>query len=413
MEPITFIIPSRNTLEHLKWAYKSIREHAGYMHEIILLDDASDDGTKEWIEEQVKIDNNITPYYNPGPERIGITLLYDMAAKMAKNDIIFVGHSDMIYGPNFLDNTMKHLERGKVVCATRIEPPLHPAGPEKVIVNFGFDADQFQYDKFKEFVLRQQEKEENKTISSGMFAPWMLYKEDYWKIGGHDHLFVPQSREDSDLFNRFVLAGYELIQVRDAFVYHMTCRGSRYKDGIGKDSEEWKFTNYKAERNFNRKWGTTILHDQYLAPIIGNKYDKHIVLDLSKDTLQSQELYEALSIVEPWTDLITIVTDKNDLISEANAYIENEQRLTKYDMKKRIQIVPKISKDWVAQDEHDVLFLTTMKNFRTDNGVVIVSLNSVLEQVVEPSSYSISNSLLIVKRIKRDYFKDNTIVKNE
>ena len=57
---ITFVIPSRNNLEFLKLAYKSIRElgkepFEGYgythtQHEILVLNDASTDGTQEWIE---------------------------------------------------------------------------------------------------------------------------------------------------------------------------------------------------------------------------------------------------------------------------------------------------------------------------------------------------------------------------
>jgi len=82
-------------------------------------------------------------------------------------------------------------------------------------------------------------------------------------------------------------------------------------------------------------------------------------------------------------------------------------------MEERVSIQPEITKDWVAQDEHDIIFITTMKNFRTDNGVVIVALNNVLEQVTEPSSYSISNSLLVVKKLKRDHFKENIVAVND
>ena len=31
----------------------------------------------------------------------------------------------------------KHWKHGNVVCSTRIEPPLHPEGPEKIVENFG------------------------------------------------------------------------------------------------------------------------------------------------------------------------------------------------------------------------------------------------------------------------------------
>lgn len=412
MKKVTFIIPSRNTIELTKLAYSSIRKNAGNEHEIILLDDFSDDGTKEWMEEINEQDSNTTLYIHAGPERMGITLLYDKAVSIAKNDIVFIGHSDMIYGPNFLDNMMKHLSKGKVICATRIEPPLHPPGPEKIINNFGLEYNQFEEEKFEKFVLELQESEAYKDLrSGGMFAPWMMYKKDYDAIGGHDHLFVPQSREDSDIFNRFLLAGYDLIQSKDAFVYHMTCRGSRYKDGIGKDSEEWKFTNYKAERNFSRKWGTRILHTPELAPIIGNKYDIHIALDITKDKLESQELYEAISIIEPWCTHLTIIANAEKHV-EVDTYIHNEEQLSRYEIANRISIVKGSLEEVAKSNTHDVMFATNMGNFRKDSGVLIQSLPSVLDQVEDLQNFSINGSLLIVKKIKRDYFKENLIAHN-
>ena len=74
---------------------------------------------------------------------------------------------------------------------------------------------------------------EEDRITEGIFAPWCMYKEDFLSIGGHDELFAPQSREDSDLFNRFSLNGYELIQSWDALVYHFTSRGSRFNKFAG------------------------------------------------------------------------------------------------------------------------------------------------------------------------------------
>ncbi len=69
MEKITFVIPSRNNLEFLELAYKSIR-NLKTKHEILLLDDASIDGTSEWIKSLE--DPDLIHFHNPGPERIGI-----------------------------------------------------------------------------------------------------------------------------------------------------------------------------------------------------------------------------------------------------------------------------------------------------------------------------------------------------
>ena len=49
MEKITFVIPSRNNLDLLKLCYKSIKD-LGNDHHILVLNDASVDGTKEWLD---------------------------------------------------------------------------------------------------------------------------------------------------------------------------------------------------------------------------------------------------------------------------------------------------------------------------------------------------------------------------
>ena len=189
MDKITFVIPSRNNLDLLKLAYKSIRNLKG-KHEILVLDDASIDGTGEWLED--RRDSDLLVYTNPGPERIGIVGMFDKGIEMANTDIIFAFHADMVAGTNLDVYILKHLKRGKVVCATRIEPPLHPEGPEKIIHNFGIETEEFDWDNWKN---NNKSFEQDRT-TEGIFAPWCMYKEDFLSVGGHDELFAPQSRED-------------------------------------------------------------------------------------------------------------------------------------------------------------------------------------------------------------------------
>lgn len=47
-DKITFVLPSRNNLEFLKLAYKSLR-NLKRVHQILVLDDASIDGTLDWL----------------------------------------------------------------------------------------------------------------------------------------------------------------------------------------------------------------------------------------------------------------------------------------------------------------------------------------------------------------------------
>ena len=49
MEKISFIIPSRDNLKYLKWAYEALRKNCSQEHQICMADDASTDGTWEWM----------------------------------------------------------------------------------------------------------------------------------------------------------------------------------------------------------------------------------------------------------------------------------------------------------------------------------------------------------------------------
>jgi len=198
----------------------------------------------------MKEDKNFKAIRNNGPTRLGHTILYDrLINEVATNDIIMIFHSDMYACPKMDEIMLKYLEPGIVVSATRIEPPLHISGPEKIIKDFGIEPEEFEEKEFLKFV-KEKEIEFKDKITNGIFAPWVIYKKDFQAVGGHDaNNFAPQSKEDSDIFNRFKLNGYKFIQPRNAFVYHMTCRGSRFKDGAkrnpsgqvfmkGRESEE-------------------------------------------------------------------------------------------------------------------------------------------------------------------------------
>ena len=97
-------------------------------------------------------DSDLIIYNNPGPERIGIVGMFDKGIEMARTDIIMAFHADMVAAPDLDKHILKHLERGTVVSATRVEPPLHPAGPEKITMNFHIgkecEADNFDHKAF-------------------------------------------------------------------------------------------------------------------------------------------------------------------------------------------------------------------------------------------------------------------------
>ena len=338
-QSVTFIIPCRNNLVYLKQALNSIQKHYGEYHKIVILDDASNDGTWEWIQSINK--ENIKIYRNEGPDRVGHTVLYDRGIQLAETPIVTILHSDMIVTENYVGNMLKNLNPLSVVSATRIEPPLHPPGPEKYVMNFGLEVDEFsaKEEAFTHLVATLETQNEG-LVTNGIFAPWMLYKEDFVCIGGHDKLFAPMELEDSDIFNRFHLQQYELIQSRDAFVYHMTCRGSRFKDGIEiereiplpdgtiwykpKDSKEYLELRQNKFKEWWRKWHTDVLHDDLMMPIVPNRYDTTFVVHNCYPQL--------LGALEPWCDRLYV--DCN-----YQWYVDEEKKETMFDISDKIHSI--------------------------------------------------------------------------
>ena len=366
---ISFIQPSRNNLKYLKWSYHSIRKNLGYRHEICWADDFSDDGTWEWMNEIKEKDPNVKIHRNEGPTRLGHTILYDTLVDIATNDIVMIYHADMYACPGMDEAVLKHLEPGKVVSATRIEPPLHPDGPEKILADYGIEPEEFDENKFLNdlFTLK-----ENKT-TEGIFAPWVIYKEDFQSIGGHDPLYAPQSKEDSDIFNRFVLNGYELVQTWEGFVYHMTCRGSRFKDGAlrnpagqvfmkGRESNEWLQQNLRSTRNFIRKWGHMVQHDQYMKPIIPPKYDVGFKV-YNTDINLLREL-------EPWCSCIYLGYG-SDYIHE---YKKEEQPNTLFNLDDRVKMYGTAD----ITDYHDIVVEFDARMLTSQNFQILVNLSDLL-----------------------------------
>ena len=368
---ITFVIPSRNNLEFLQLAYQSIR-NLSTKHEVLVLNDASTDGTQEWINNQK--DQDLIVHHNPGPERIGIVGMFDKGIEMARTDIIMAFHSDMVACKDFDVNILKHLEKGKIITGTRVEPPLHPDGPEKIMMNFGIEVDEFNMEEWYE----KSELLKNERVTEGIFAPWCMYKEDFLSIGGHDELFAPQSKEDSDLFNRFHLKGYKFIQPWDALVYHFTSRGSRFNKhaggSAGKNSDEWLHTTTKNGRNFIRKWGDFIKHDHLMKPIITPKYDIGFIVKTCNASL--------LHALEPWCSNIYIEDDMQSSLTID--YFEKEKNNTLYDLSERI-------KPYDNEKNNEILVNIDGKTFNEEDWKIIMQLPLIIKDSGSVGSFQLNN----------------------
>jgi len=344
MDKITFCIPSKTNLRYLKTCIPSIRENAFRKdHEIIVFVDSDDDGTIEWLE-QVKDQYNLTYYVNPdlGKRLFGIGKAYDYCIEKSTTDIFMIFHADMMLGKDADLKAYNYLKSKTVVCSTRIEPPIHPNDGEKIQIDFGMWPEEFKKDEFNKYVESQLN--ETKT-TNGIFAPWMMYRDEFLAIGGHDAI-MHSCREDSDVFNRMKLDGFKFIQSWNSLVYHLTGRGAGSFGGDEKRHEQWKRDMNNSTKEFIRKWGSNVKHSPLMEPIISPKYNIGFVVNNCN--------LQLLEVLEPWCDNIYVDC-------EIELYITKEQPNTKFNLKDRIKSIKDKSNNVVI--EFDATKLTN-ENFQ-------------------------------------------------
>ena len=229
-------------------------------------------------------------------------------------------------------------------------------------------------------------------MTEGIFAPWAIYKSDFQKIGGHDPLYAPQSKEDSDKFNRFVLAGYKLVQTWGGFVYHMTCRGSRFADGAkrnpsgevfmkNRETDEWLKQNHRSTRNFIRKWGHFVKHDALMKPIVPPKFDIGFIIHNCN--------YETLYELEPWCS--SIYVDSHVI----NGYVEEEQPNTLFDLRERVQ-------NLFSRGTNDIVVEFDAREFTPQQFNYIAQLSEILsnDEELEVGEFQLGIFTITVNKIK-------------
>ena len=367
---ISFIIANFNTKKYSQWCYNSIRKNLGDIHEIVMIDDASTDGTWELLQEIKKKDSNLIIHRNK--KNLGIPYSFNKMVELANNEIIFMIHSDMYVPPKFDQILLKHMKDYDFITVLRVEPDVgYPPSKDKLIIDFGKKSESF---KEKEF-LNWSEKNsiENKgRIEQRMFFPWMIKKSLYNKIGGNDLLFSKYMVDDDDFYLRIKMSGAKYGQLFETAVYHMPSKSVRMRENnkINFDSQY-----HKSIRNFIRKWG--VLPSDIWSRVSGdiiipNKYDVGFVVNNCN--------YKILHLLEPWCSDIYI--EDSSIISK---YCELEQKNTLYSLTNKVHLNQEAFKNKIVisfdsnsiNNERRVVFLQSLTRYLSKNKEIGKIINDI------------------------------------
>ena len=316
MTGISFCIATaKNEKDYTFSLLKSLEDNTKLdNHEIVIFIDSDNQKTYEALLKYQKGKNNVKIHRNETGFPIGsqrnVSIMFDKATK----DVVIYLQSDMVVCPDFDKHFLKALgnNKNRVVSAARIEPPLHPPSPEKIVKDFGLNPTDFKYKEFCKFTKDLQK--EKRPLMDGHFAPFGSFKSTYFDImGGFDTQFRC-SREDSDFIIRLKAGNVETLQTWDASVYHYTCVSSRGTDWYKDDSQaeiknQWQsYADQEELKRFIRKWG-------YFGHDYRPKYDVTLFIDIN--TAPNLGL---LSSIEPYFNKIIINEEavKDALIDLAN-----------------------------------------------------------------------------------------------
>lgn len=385
MDKITFCLPSKSNLRYLKSAVKSIRDNAYRSdHYISVFVDEDTDGTTEWLNKNAE-KYNIDFYVNPflGSKLFGIGKAYDYLIERSKTDVFMIFHADMILGKHADLKAFDKLSENTVVASTRIEPPLHPNAGEKILKDFGLYPEDFKEEDFHEYVDLNLSEEK---ITEGIFAPWMMYKDAFLKIGGHDPR-MHSCREDSDVFNRLHLAGFKFIQPWNSLVYHFTGRGAGSFDGDQERHEKWKKDMNNSTREFIRKWKSNVKHSPLMLPIVSPVYD--IGIRVTNCHLQ------LVGLLEPWCNNLFVDC-------EYGPYVEAEQSNT-YDIlsSKILPITEEI--------ENDIIIDLDGKTFNQQDFAYLQEMSQIIKQSGQIGQSKLGNTNIYVTINKLEEYQKELV----
>jgi len=235
----TIIIPTLNNLALTKNCLHSIRENTKAAHRIIVVDNGSTDGTRNWLKSQPDILHILNV------QNLGFGPAVNEGIFCADTPSVVILNNDTLVSPNWLTNMLAHFNadptRGIVGPMSNFVsgPQLIPDANVNSLESVNHFADS----------LFSTHQGKSQDIQRLVFFCALIKKEVIDRIGPLDEHFIIGNFEDDDFCRRAALSGFKCAMAMDTFVYH---KGHATFKANNID------LNYLLEKNkqiYLKKWG--------------------------------------------------------------------------------------------------------------------------------------------------------------
>jgi len=215
----SIIIPTFNNLTYLKFFLNSLKKNSLFNHEIILHINDGSDGTLDYA-----LANNIK--HTISKDNIGLCSSMNKAYSLCSFNYILYAHDDMFFCKDWdkflIDEINKHNDNLFYLTGTNVST-------RHGLINYdcGSSVENFDENKFSNFCASDT----TENLQGSHWAPHLIHRELWNKIGGFSEDFNPGDGSDPDFCMKLWLANVRVFKSISKFkVYHfnsITTRNSK------------------------------------------------------------------------------------------------------------------------------------------------------------------------------------------
>jgi spore maturation protein CgeB len=215
----SILILNFNGIAHIENCLNSIRRYTDVPHELLLVDNASTDGSREIL--RTADFDNLTLVENP--ENLGCPPARAQGLALAKGDYCLFLDNDTIVTPGWLRRLIEHCEDN---------PSLGIVGPRSNYVSgaqYLPGADYKDLPGLERFAEAIAHKHRGALTPTHRLIGFCMFfrREVVERIGTCDARFGKYGFEDDDFTWRAILAGFEAAIAHDVFIHHVGSQGSK------------------------------------------------------------------------------------------------------------------------------------------------------------------------------------------
>ena len=240
---LSIIIPTFNNFHYLKFFLRSLKINSEFDHEIILHINDGSDGTLKYA-----LENNIK--HTHSKSNIGLCSSMNKAYSLTTTDHILYAHDDMYFCKNwdiFLINEINKQNNNQYYLSGTNVSTRHG------LINFDCGSTYLDFDekKFHNFCLQ----DETPDLQSSHWAPHLIHKELWDKIGGFSEEFNPGDASDPDFCMKLWLKNVRIFKGISKFkVYHFNSLTTRNDKIVLNNGTRTFLSKYSFNPKFFRKY---------------------------------------------------------------------------------------------------------------------------------------------------------------